>query len=801
MVWFVAGLVVVAVAAGGWWWLFRLARPRTSGTVRVSGLSGEVEIRRDRWGIPHIYADSTADAYFAQGFVHGQDRLWQLELQRRTASGRLAEIFGPMALEADRFLRRLGMHRAAAAEWEQLDPEERELLDAYCRGVNEAMAEARRKPPLEFRLLGIKPEPWRPTDSLGWAKVMALGLSLNWEQELFRAKLTERIGPELTARIGHHALPDQLLITGGESADPIADLLRSYEAAKPYLSMGAVGASNNWVVAGSRTKSGKPLLANDPHLAVGLPSVWYEVHLVAPGLEVTGVSLPGAPGVVLGHNRDVSWGFTNSGADVADLFIEKWHPEEDAYEFEGEWEQATVVEERIRVKGRPDVVEKVYITRHGPVMAGGPTGPGQPLALRWATLDPAHIIRALSGMNRATSAAEMREALRHWPTPSQNVVFADTAGNIGWVMAGVVPIRKKGTGLTPVPGWTGEYEWDGWVPFEELPQSFNPECGYIVTANNAAVDHTYKHHITWDWMPDYRARRIEQMLTATKALTPEDFRQIQLDVYCIPGVEFAAHFRQLQAADPLEQKALAALQNWDGVLGPESVGGAVYQATLDAALRRAFGPLLGDELFAEWAGTGRDPLLAPININAARAVVVLLAELRDRERSFLVPDQAAAASLEPGVDPWDQLLLASLTDAVSYLRRTVGDDPARWEWGKLHRLTLIHPLGTVKPLNLIFNGPEVPIGGDQATPCAVGWVPSQPFAAGGWAPSFRQIADLADLSASLAIYPGGQSGQPGNKHYLDLFQIWYQGEYHPMLFEREQVEAQTEALLRLGPVS
>lgn len=801
--WLVAGLAGLAVLAGAsWWWLFRAGRPRVSGSMDLPGLAGTVEIRRDRWGIPHVRAGSIADAFYGQGFVHAQDRLWQMELQRRTAAGRLSEVFGPLALAADRFLRTLGIYRATEAEIAHLDPEERENVEAYCRGVNAVIAGAGGRLPPEFRLLGCKPEPWVLADSLSWAKVMSLGLSLNWEQELLRAKLAQRVGPELAARIGQHYPADQLLITGpeaGEGGDPATELLRGYEAAKPFLSMGTTGASNNWVVSGSRTDTGKPLLANDPHLAVGLPSVWYEAHLAAPGLDVTGATLPGTPGVILGHNQQVAWGFTNSGADVADLYIEKWHPTENACEFEGIWEPVTTIRETIRVKGKPDLEQTVYVTRHGPVLAGGPGSSGPALSLRWATLDPAHIIRAVVGMNTAGSAAEFREALRHWPTPSQNIVFADTEGDIGYVMAGVVPIRKNGTGLTPVPGWTGEYEWTGWVPFEDLPQSWNPDCGYIVTANNAAVDHTYKHHITWDWMPDYRARRIRELLTLNPRVTARDFAAIQMDVYCIPGPEFASHLRHLLLTDPLEQKALALLLAWDGYLTPESTGGAIYQAVVHHALRRAFGAIVGDDLLDTWLGKGRDPVLSPVNINAARALTVLLKELRVRDRSFLVPQDAAAAAMAPDSDPWDSMLAASLADGVAYLRRTLGDDPAGWQWGKLHRLVLIHPMGTVKPLNLIFNGPTLPIGGDAQTPCSVGWVPDRPFAAGAWAPSFRQIADLADLSRSLAVYPGGQSGFPGHRHYLDLFRLWYRGEYHPMLFEEGEIERNSLDRLTLNP--
>jgi penicillin G amidase len=796
--WIFGLAALLAAAYAVWWWLFRFAVPQVNGRVQVTGLKEPVEIVRDRWGVPHIFARSAEDLFFAQGYVHAQDRLWQMELNRRIGHGRLAEIFGPVAVDADRFLRRLGLSRTAREEAAVLGEEERLALESYARGVNAALAAMGGRLPLELRLLGIRPEPWQPADSLAWAKVMALNLCLNWDQELLRWRLARELSPETAARVSlTYPAAQRLIVPAPEQAgaDPAGELLRLYEAARPYLGLGAAGASNNWVAAGGRTESGRPLLANDPHLGLALPSVWYHVHLSAGEIDVTGVSMPAGPGVVIGHNRHVGWGLTNSGADVADLYIEKWDPEAKACEYEGRPEPVTTVEERIRVRGKPDVTERVWLTRHGPLMAGGPLGEGPALALRWAALQPSSIYGALLKLNRAGGAAELREALRLWTAPSQNFVFADTEGNIGYVMAGLVPKRRKGTGLTPVPGWSGEYEWDGWVPFEELPQAWNPPSGLIVTANNAAVDHTYRHHITWDWLPDYRARRIEHLLSERERLTPDDFRRVQLDLYSAPVHEFAGHFRRLQAGDPLTERALRALQEWDGRMSPETVGGAVAQVALHAALRRAYEPLLGAELFQRWMGAGWNPVLAPVSINAARNVYVLLRELLRRDPDFL----RAKAGEDAAADPWDSLLLESLRDGVEQLRRELGDDPSGWHWGRLHRLTMRHALGGVRPLHLLFNGPTVALGGDIHTPCATGWVPTQPFAAGAWAPSVRVIFDFADLSRSRSSYPGGQSGHPKHRHYLDLFPLWHAGDFYPVLLNREEIEREAEARLLLEP--
>lgn len=811
MVWIVAAAVVGGLGAGVWWWVYRMALPKVNGTLRGPGLGAPVEIVRDRWGIPHIYAKSLMDALYAQGYVHAQDRLWQMELQRRIAAGRLAEIFGSQALEADRFVRRLGLRRAAEAEAALANDDEQRCMEAYSQGVNAAIAAIQGRLPLEFRLLGIKPAPWTAADSLSWTKVMSLSLSLNWEEEMLRLRLAERVGPEHAARLETYYPAGHPLATApgtAGAADAAAALLRSFEAARPFVHLSTPSASNNWVVAGSRSVTGKPLLANDPHLTVGIPSTWYEAHLICPETDVTGASLPGVPGIIIGHNQHAGWGFTNAMADAADLFIERWHPTDAAVEFEGQWQPVQVLEEVIRVKGNPEVAEKVYITRHGPVMAGGPLGPGPALALRWASLDPGHPTLAVVNLNTARNAREVAAAFRHWNIAAQNVVIADVEGNIGYLMSGPVPVRKAGSGLTPVPGWTGEYEWVGWLTPEELPQLWNPESGFIVTANNKVVDHTYPHHLSWDYMPGYRAERIQTLLTAREKLSAEDFRAIQVDVYCLPGKEFAEQCRGLLPADPLEQQALQALLTWDGHLTTDTVGGTVYQVMLNLAVRRAYLPVLGEELFQSWMGKGN--ILMPANSTVGRSTTALLRELKARDASFFAigrpaaqAEAAAADMRDKGApvqaDPWDALLAACLTEAAAYLKGTLGADPGQWQWGKLHRFKLGHPMGAVKPLHLIFNGPEAGIGGDTATPLQTAYVPHQPYGATAWAPSYRQILDFADLARSVSVHPVGQSGHPGSRHYLDLFPLWIKGEYHPMLFTRDGVEQHAGARLRLEP--
>jgi penicillin amidase len=790
MVWWL--LVILLIACLGltaWWWLFRMALPQTNGTLKGPGLGALATIVRDRWGVPHITTESMADGLYALGFAHAQDRLWQMELQRRIGSGRLAEIFGPVALDADRLLRRLGLRRAAEAEAAALEPEEHALLDAYCRGVNAAMAQGRL--PLEFRLLGIKAAPWAPVDSLTWVKMMSFSLVHNWTDELFRYQLAQKLGPEVAARV-EATYPAGLPLTnepdGPGAADSAAELLRLFEAAKPFLASPG-GASNSWVVAGRRTESGKPLLANDPHLGLQVPSTWYEAHITCPKSEVTGATLPGVPGVVIGHNRHTAWGMTDAFADTADLFVERWHPQEASYEYQGAWEPATVIAERIAVKGKPDEIEQVFITRHGPIVAGGPLGDGPPLSLRWTIQDAGHPIKAVKLLNEARSLADALGALKHWTSPCLNFSLADGADNIGYVLAGRLPVRRQGTGLTPVPGWTGEYEWEGWVPFAGNPQVINPACGYVVHANNKVVDEDYPHHISWDYMPGYRAQRLVDLIRSKPKLSAQESQAMQMDLYCLPGVEFVGHCKGLKPTAPLEQQALQALLKWDGHLRADSVGGAIYVLMQHHAVRRLYGPLLGEELLNGWLGKGI--LLAPASARTGRSTTALLRELRTRDPKF-APQSSMA-------DPWEGLLAASLTDTVDYLTRTLGGAPERWQWGRLHRLKLSHPMGASKLLQFLFPGREVPIGGDMSTAAQTAYAPHQSFMATAWAPSYRQVVDFGDLGRSVSIHPGGQSGHPRSSHYMDLFPLWLQGEYHPMLFTPAAVREKAMGVLRLEP--
>ncbi|MHB9090990.1 MAG: penicillin acylase family protein, partial [Chloroflexota bacterium] len=599
----------------------RRALPTESGAETVAGLHGTVEVLRDAEGVPHIYAQNDDDLFFAQGYVTAQDRLWQLEFNRRLVWGRLSELVGPQALEADQLFRLFGLGRAAADEELTLDGEARRALLAYGAGVNAYVSN--HPLPLEFHLLFTGFEPWRPVDSLAWAKMLAWQLSGNAGSELLRAELVAKFGakaaaelmPSIPAGVVARTAPEVDYTTLGGSVrerfERVIGLVRP-----PSDELG----SNNWAISGRRTASGRPILANDPHLGVQLPPVWYEVHLVGGGYDVAGFSLPGIPGVIIGHNQRIAWAVTNAGPDVQDFFVERRHPEDPSlFLFLGQWEEAKVVREEVRVRGWRDPVRlTIPYTRHGPVLnADTPEEP--PLALQWTALRPSRMGASVLRLNRARNWGEFREALREFDVPSQNFLYADVDGNIGHQVPGLIPIRAKGDGLLPVPGWTGEYEWTGYVPYAELPSRFNPPEGYLATANNRVVDGSYPYLFTYEWAPPFRVERISQWLAESSDFTAAKAGALQQDVHSlfaawlVPRV-LAVGDRALGGAfgpvDARTAAALAVLRAWNGNVAVDSPGASVYAVFYNRLIRNVFGDALGQDLAKRYLAGSRAHTLA-----------------------------------------------------------------------------------------------------------------------------------------------------------------------------------------------
>ena len=772
-------------------WLGRRSLPRITGKLALAGLTAPVEIIRDRWGVPHIYADSIPDLFFAQGFVHAQERLWQMELNRRTAAGRLSEIFGLIALDTDRATRTFGFQRLAEADWITADNVTRDLLSAYSAGVNAFLQIPSSRLPVEFTLLRHRPEPWHPQDSLAFLRLMSWQMSHAWYSEIVRAQMIEAVGQERAAEwdIYYPADNPVTLPQGIEFYQLAAD--GSFQVThSPFLERGK--GSNAWVISGAKSPTGQPYLCNDAHLGLKTPSVWYQNHLVADGINVTGVSLPASPLVIIGHNAQIAWGLTLAFTDCEDLFIERFDPQQPhRYQFRDDWHEADVVSETIQVKGQTDThIEKVILTHHGPIISEAIGLTSQRLALQSMALRSPVTLKGWWLLNRAAGWDDFAEAMRLIEAPQLNIVYADVGGNIGYWLTGAVPIRAKGQGEVPLPGWTDEYEWTGTVPFEEMPHALNPQQGYILSCNHRVVTDDYPYFLGNVWMNGYRARRISDLFKAKDILTVEDFRAIQLDVACRPSLEFVECLADLPEPHPDSevQLALSWLRGWDGQLTVDSVAGAIYQVTRYTLVLNLLEPALGQPLTKRLLGEGFNPVLLSSHELYGYDTVSLLRILKNPASWWL--NQAGGRQA---------VLTRSLKQAVVWLRRELGAQAETWQWGHLHRVSFVHPLGVRKPLDQVFNLGPFPIGGDTDTPCQTAMLPNAPYDTKGWGPSIRQIIDMSDLSRSLISVPPGQSGHIASPHYADQLQPWLRGNYHPMLWTRAQVEAASEGELHLIP--
>lgn len=757
-----------------------LARSKTvlsalEGDVRLPGLKEPVEVLRDRWGIAHIYAKNSHDLFFAQGFVAAQDRLFQLDLWRRIGVGETAEVFGEQAIEADRFARLLLYRGDMDAEWNSYSPDAREIATAFTQGINAFIDQAGTKLPIEFQILGFAPKKWQPQDVLG--RMSGIIMTGNWQREIARARLIAAVGLEQAQKIAPTDPPRAFAPASGLDLAAIQPgIVQGYLAATraPKFTLPA-SESNNWVVDGTLSASGKPLLASDPHRTIALPSLRYLVHLHAPGWNVIGSGEPGLPGVAIGHNERIAWGFTIVGTDQADLYVEQTHPENAAQFRAGEaWEPMRIVRESIRVKGRDtETPVELRFTRHGPVIHQDEQKQ-LAFALRWSGSEPggAAYLGSLA-VARANDRDSFLRALESWKIPSLNFVYADVAGTIGWVAAGLTPIRKNGDGLLPVPGAAGTHEWDGFLRVADLPQSFDPAEHWLATANHNILPAGFTRHIAYDWEPPFRFLRIKQRLTAGKQFTLDDFQSIQHDSTSLPAQALVALLKAVELPDELNAFARI-LREWDGLLSKDSPAGPLYAVWLQEL----------DSAFY----TTRVPKELRLERGDLRNVTVLLRELSNpTEATFGANPQQAR----------DELLRSSFAQAVAKTRKLVGDDPAKWRWGQLHTVTFRHPLASLGPAyEQAFNLGPAERSGDSHTPNNTRYNETFQQIHGA---SYRHVLDLADWDRGLATSTPGQSGQPGSPHYGDLLPLWAEGKYFPLTFSRNRVQEVTEHRLNLSP--
>ena len=583
------------------------------------------------------------------------------------------------------------------------------------------------------------------------------------------------------------------MLPSGIEANQLAALALA-GAGDPFLKRGM--GSNSWAISPERSATGHPILCNDMHLPLTVPGLWYEVHLEAGDLRVAGVSLPALPSVLVGHTAQIAWGTTLAFTDCEDLFVERFDPENPRrYEFTGEWLDAEVIPETILVKGRTEPhVERVIVTRHGPVISDAIGEPAQRLAVNSMALRPCRTLSGYLKLNRARNWDAFVQAMADIEAPQLSISYADVDGNIGYWATGRTPIRANGQGRVPAPGWTGEYEWTGEVPFEEMPHALNPRAGYVVHCNNRIVPDDYPYYLGNDWMNGYRACRLSEMIEEREKVAAADCLKMQMDVTCLPGIEFVKLVQEVfpQAGRPAETGdlglALELLAAWNGRLSTDSVGGTVYEVARRALVHGLFGPILGPELTTRWLGLAFNPVLKHTHEFYGTDTRVLLRMLADPGSWWM--SQAGGR---------EALLRHCLVEAVAWLRSELGPDPAGWQWGRLHRITFPHALGIQKPLDRVFNRGPVAIGGDTDTPLQTAILPGATYDNDAWSPSMRYIMDLGDLDRSQAVVPIGQSGRLGSPHYDDQAAAWCSGEYHPMLWTRGRVEADAESRLMLAP--
>lgn len=772
--------------------------------MSLKGLGAQVDIVRDAEGIPHIYAKSTADAYFALGFVHAQDRLWQLELNRRIPAGRMAEILGPNALDTDRFLRTLGVRRNAEKILANLAPETRAALDAYARGVN-AYLENRTEPlPPEFFLTGAPaPAPWQPVDSIGWQTMMAWDLGANWTQELLRMRLAQRLslaqineflapypGDPVIQTQDYTALYRQLAGTTGQ--------LAAVASIAPPSYVDGMG-SNNWVVGGDLTETGKPLLANDPHLGLSAPALWYFAHLSAPGLNVIGATLPGIPSVVLGRNDRIAWGFTNTAPDVQDLYIERINPDDRRqYQTPDGWAEFKVRTETIKVKGQEDVSLEVRETRHGPVISGALPiidktaldAKKHVVSFAWTALRPDDLtLQAGMKFNRAQNWEQFLDGARDFGSPQQSIVYADIDGNIGFVAPARVPVRKPENdikGLAPAPGWDARYDWAGFIPFDELPRQYNPASHRVMTANHKIVNADYPHFLTSEWTLPYRANRINTLLDAKPKHSVESFAEIQKDHVSLAAQEILPVLQKTVPRTDRAKAALDTLAGWNGSMDENRPEPLIFNAWMRTLSRHIFVDELGEPLMKDYWEQR----------NVHQSTVNVLMDKGGQGR-WCADTSSEAGRKQTCADA----MALSLDAAVADLEARYGKDMAKWNWGEAHAARSEHrPFAKVDALAKYFNI-RVPTPGDTFT-VNVGRHnlkdEKEPFA-NRHAASLRAIYDMADPENSRFIHSTGQSGNVLSSLYSNYAWRWASVAYIPMKTKREEVEKNRIGALVLQP--
>ncbi len=735
--------------------------PKLQGKFLLDGVNEEVRIVIDRWGVPHIFAQNEKDLFFACGFMHAQERMWQMELNRRAGSGRLSEVLGKVALERDKFMRNMALGEAALQDFEKLSPEMKELIAAYSDGVNSWMDSRKLNWPFEFLVLRYRPQPWTPLDSLIIKEVMALLLCPDYRSEAVRGKIVEKFGAERALQILEEGIPSP------PSEIEAASLSNRF----PFPSFQG---SNNWVVSGNRSESGKPILANDPHLDISLPPIWYEIHLNCPGLDAIGVSLPGVPFVIIGHNESIAWGVTNSAIDVQDLYIEKLNDTGDMYLDNGDWKPLLTKKEEIRIRGRkrPEEIEILW-TERGPIITPIVVESQKPLSLSWTIYEGGRTMEAFYLLNRAQNWQEFSDALALFDVPSQNFVYADREGNIGYYLSGKIPLRSAVAALYPYPGWKEEGQWNGYLDEDEKPNLFNPDEGIIITANNKIISDDFPHYISFDWDAPFRADRIKELLFQKERHDIESFKIIQNDVYTKKGERILPVIKEIEEVNENIDEVLSGIKGWD----------LRMSSGKEPALFEAFMNIFHTEVFKDEIGENFEDFDSSFRRKNAGVLRILSDPFSPWFDNTNTPD----------VENRKDIVKTSLEKAYEWLEKKYGS-PNEWDWMKIHSIRYRHALGNIPLFGFLNRGPY-PVDGHAYTIRA-----SFPGFGTSSGSSYRQIIDLSDLKNSICVITSGQSGCFLSRFYDNQIPFWLEGSYHPMLFNAESIEKNSVGTLKLKPL-
>ncbi len=743
---------------------FRSSLPARKDSLSIPGLRSEVTVAWDRWGVPHIKADNEQDLFLASGFIQARERLWQMEFLRRLAHGRLAEILGKPGERFDVRTRVLGIPVALERDYQKLSAEMKELLSAYARGVNAYLDSLKWKWPPEFIILRFRPEPWRVEDTLAIKFVLAMGLAADLSSELPRMNIMK-----LTGRRGLEVLEPNIDFP----PDPEVRLdLLFLGQSEPPIPAG----SNNWVISGNLTESGQPLLANDPHLAISLPPIWMEIGLESPEYKVSGVTVPGVPMVIIGHNQYLAWGVTNSYVDVQDIYVEQVNWDTESYFRNGEWKPFTFRREVIKIRGEKNPrVMNVRWTEEGPLLNPFLMNCEMPITLRWTIYEGDQTVYGLYLINRARNWEEFCRGARLFENPSQNFVYADVAGNIGYYLTGKIPVRKKETAVYPYPGWRDDSLWTGYLAEEDKPNQFNPPSGFIVTANSDLYPRGYPHYLGYDWLISDRKDRIQELIAARPKHSLETLMAIQNDVYSRRAERVKKVLSQIRLSHPTAEEARKLLTQWDG----EVRGG------LAPAIFEVFWEKLQELTFSDDFRVYYQQISDYFRFKQAGL-----------ERILDQPDSGWFDNKETEkVETREEMIEKALLEAMSYLRKELGRNQEKWDWSVLHGLRYRHILGQKWFLSF-FNAGRFPMIGDGTTVRAS-------FGSGGWettgGASCRLIVDLSDLDKSLSVITSGQSGHFMSSHYQDQISLYLNSLYHPWIFSETAVSRHLERTEKLRP--